>query len=560
VTDATPFLSLQSPRRPDPMLARLTGPQMARMEKHGHLRDVAHGEVIVEPGKIGQPMFVVVSGTLEIIQTSDRGETLIGEYGPGMFTGESTMLSGRPGLALIRVAEPGRVIEVPRESLLVIAQTDSELSEIILRAFILRRGGLIDHHLGDVMVLGSTHSAATLRIREFLTRNGHPHTYVDLDFDTAAQEMLDRFQVTADDVPVVIKRGAPVLRSPSNEEVADLLSFNEAIDRTQVRDLVVIGAGPAGLAAAVYGASEGLDVLVVEQNAPGGQAGSSSRIENYLGFPTGVTGLELAARAYTQAQKFGAQVLIARGAHRLACERTPYGIEFADGSIVAARSVIIATGAEYRRLSIENVDKFDGAGIYYAATFTESQLCREDEVIIVGGANSAGQAAVFLAQSAKRVHVLVRGPSLSATMSRYLIRRIEETPEIEVHTGTEIVNLYGDDHLERVTWRDKATGKEEQREIRHIFSMTGALPCTAWLNNCVAMDEKGFIKTGPDLTIGDTGVVKRWPLARPPFLLETSLPGVFAVGDVRSGSMKRVASAVGEGSIAISFVHRVFNA
>src|SRR4029077_15545923 len=286
-----------------------------------------------------------------------------------------------------------------------------------------RRVELIAHQVGDAVLVGSTHSAATLRIKEFLTRNGYPHAYVDLDRDPDVQALLDRFHVSLTDIPVVICRGESVLRNPTNRQIADCLGFNEAIDRTHVRDLIVVGAGPSGLAAAVYGASEGLDVLVLEANAPGGQAGSSSRIENYLGFPTGISGQELAGRAYTQAQKFGAQILIARGAVELTCHRRPYGIAMSEGQRLSARAVIIATGAQYRRLGLDNLQNFEGAGVYYGATFVEAQLCSGEEFVVVAGANSAGQAAVFLAQTARRVFVFVRSGGLSESMSRYLIRR-----------------------------------------------------------------------------------------------------------------------------------------
>jgi thioredoxin reductase (NADPH) len=322
--------------------------------------------------------------------------------------------------------------------------------------------------------------------------------------------------------------------------------------------VVIVGAGPAGLAAAVYAASEGLDVLVLETSSPGGQAGSSSKIENYLGFPTGISGQALAGRAYTQAQKFGAQVMITKDAKRLWCERKPYAIEI-DGNVrVPARTIILATGASYRKPSIENLSLFENAGVYYGATFMEAQLCRGEEVIVVGGGNSAGQAAVFLAQSARRVHVLVRAGGLAQSMSRYLIRRIEQNPAISLRTNSEIVGLEGSNHLERVRWRDQRAARIETHDIRHLFLMTGAVPGTQWLDGCVALDANGFIKTGPDLSRDDLAAA-RWPLARPPHLLETSLPGVFAVGDVRGGNIKRVASAVGEGSIAISFVHRVLS-
>jgi thioredoxin reductase (NADPH) len=295
---------------------------------------------------------------------------------------------------------------------------------------------------------------------------------------------------------------------------------------------------------------------VLETTAPGGQAGSSSKIENYLGFPTGISGQALAGRAYTQAQKFGAQVAIAKGAKELVCERKPYALAVDGGDKVPARAVIIATGAEYRKPALENLSKFEGAGVYYAATFMEAQLCRGEEVIVVGGGNSAGQAAVFLAQTVKHVHILVRSGELAASMSRYLIRRIEENPAIELRTYTEIVGLEGGNHLERLRWRNHQTGTVETRAIRHVFLMTGAVPSTRWLKDCVVLDAKGFIKTGPDLS-RDELAAARWPLARVPYLLETSLPGVFAVGDVRANNIKRVASAVGEGSIAVSFVHQV---
>ena len=468
------------------------------------------------------------------------------------------MITGRRALARARVSEPGEVIELDRSQLLALVQTDAELSEILMRAFILRRVELIARGFGDVVLIGSTHCAGTLRVKEFLTRNGHPYPYIDLDRDADAQELLDRFHVSAADVPVLICRGDAVLRNPSNQQIAECLGFNDAIDQTHVRDLVIVGAGPAGLAAAVYGASEGLDVLVLESNAPGGQAGSSSRIENYLGFPTGISGQELTGRAYAQAQKFGAQIMIAKGATQLACDRQAYAVQIDEGVRVPARAVIIATGAEYRKPALENLSQFEGAGVYYAATPMEAQLCVGEEVVVIGGGNSAGQAAVFLAQTAKRVHMLVRADGLADTMSRYLIRRIEDNPAIVLRTQTEIVALEGNGHLERVRWRDNRNGGVETHDIRHVFMMTGAVPNTRWLERCLVLDDKGFIKTGPDLSPDDLAAAG-WPLARPPYLLETSRPGVFAVGDVRGGNIKRVASAVGEGSIAIAFVHQVLH-
>jgi len=541
--------------RPEQIFPALTEAQMQRLISHGTPRSVRAGEVLVEPGDGEIPIFVVMSGELEIVRPSFAQETLLRVIGPGRFTGEINTLSGRRAFARVRARQASGVIQIARESLLALVQTDAELSEIMMRAFILRRVELLAQGLGDVTLVGSSHSADTLRIKEFLTRNGHPYSYIDLERDPDVASVLDRFHVSAADTPVLICRGQTALRNPTNREIAKCLGFNEAVDESRIRDLVIVGAGPAGLAAAVYGASEGLDVLLLETFSPGGQAGSSSRIENYLGFPTGISGNELAGRAYTQAQKFGAQMLLTTGT-RLTCDRRPYIVELEDGARIPARTVVIATGARYRKLPLENLARFEGAGVYYGATFIEAQLCRGEEVIVVGGGNSAGQAAVFLAQSAKHVYVLVRASGLAGTMSKYLIRRIEETSNITMLPHTELADLDGSDHLERVTWRNTQTGKTENKSIAHVFVMTGAEPNTAWLGGCVRLDGNGFIKTGPDLSAEDLNDA-HWPLSRRPYLLETTLPGILAAGDVRGGNVKRVASAVGEGSIAISFVHQV---
>jgi thioredoxin reductase (NADPH) len=480
-------------------------------------------------------------------------------HGPGQFTGEVNQLSSRRTLVRGRAAEPSRVIEVPVAQLKSIVLTDPELSEIFLRAFMLRRMGLLAGHQGDAIVLGSSHSAATLRLQEFLTRNGHPYRYVDVDVDASVQGLFDAFHVGVGDVPVLICRGDRVLKNPSNAEVADCLGFNTSIDRAAVRDLVVVGAGPAGLAAAVYAASEGLDVLVIEASAPGGQAGLSSKIENYLGFPTGISGNALAQRALTQAEKFGAQVVVARAAVKLHCDEHPYRIETAEGESVRARAVVIATGAEYRKLELPDLAKFEDVGIYYGATFIEAQRCATEPVVVVGGGNSAGQAAMYLSRSSTHVHIVVRGEGLAASMSRYLIRRIEETPNITLHTRTRIVGLSGGDHLEQVTWTNDATGETSTHPVCHVFSMTGAKPNTEWLEGCLALDAKGFIRTGLDLAKSPPAGTR--PVSgRPALHLETSLPRVFAVGDVRAGSVKRVAAGVGEGSACIQLVHQVLAA
>jgi len=532
----------------------LTPAQIARFESHGRKRQVERGEILGEAGKKIHNFFVVIRGSIEAVRRSADGDAIVTSLTEGQFTGEVTMLSGRRALVTLRVAEPGEVIEVGREELLSLVQLDAELSGILMRAFLLRRAALIAGGFGDVVLVGSNHSSDTLRIKEFLIRNGHPYSAMDPDTDPAVQDLLDRFKFSIDEIPVLICRGRTVLRNPTNPEIADCLGFNDSIDQTHIRDVVIVGGGPAGLSAAVYAASEGLDVLVIEANVPGGQAGSSSWIENYLGFPAGITGQELTARAYNQAQKFGAEVAVAERATRLNCAKKAYSIEIDKGQKLPARTVIIATGAQYRKLPVENITRFENAGVYYGATFIEAQLCAGEEVIVVGGGNSAGQAAVFLAQTARKVHMLVRSQGLKETMSRYLVRRIEESERIVLRTQTEITSVHGDEHLERVQWSTQGAG-DQTHDIRHIFVMTGATPTTKWLEGCVAMDTQGFIKTGPDLTPQDLRAAS-WPLARAPHLLETSRPGVFAVGDVRANNIKRVASAVGEGPISISFVHQ----
>src|SRR3954462_6303033 len=404
---------------PDREFPTLTYEQIARVALHGRRRAIASGDLLIEVGQWPVPFFVVLSGEIRVLRPTAGAEALIVTQGAAQFTGEGTMLTGRRSLTRIRATEDGEVIELDREQLVSLIQTDAELSSIFMRAFVLRRVLLIAGGYGDVVLIGSTYSAGTLRVKEFLTRNGHPFHYINLDHDAEAQELLDRFAVSDADVPVLICRGDAVLRNPSNQQIADCLGYNDSIDRTHVRDLLIVGAGPAGLAAAVYGASEGLDVLVLESNVPGGQAGSSSRIENYLGFPTGISGLDLTGRAYAQALKFGAQVMVAKGATRLACDGQRYTVEIDGGPKVLARTVIIATGAEYRKPALENLSMFEGAGVYYGATPMEAQLCLGEEVVIVGGGNSAGQAAVFLAQTTRRVHVLVRKDGLADTMSRY---------------------------------------------------------------------------------------------------------------------------------------------
>ena len=532
------------------MFPTLTEAQIARLMPFGVERNAKAGEILFDQGDTTHGVFVVLDGIIEIVGVSNQNSGVLRVLGKGMFTGEVNQLSSRRSLVQARAREASRLLEIDRANLQRMMQTDATLGELFLTAFIQRRVFLIANSVGDAVLIGSNLSSDTLRLREFLARNGHPFTYIDVERDSDVQTVLDHFQIRVTDIPVLICRGEMVLRNPTNAEAAACFGLNEGVDDGSVSDLIVVGAGPSGLAAAVYGASEGLNVLVVESNAPGGQAGSSSRIENYLGFPTGISGQSLANRAFIQAEKFGARIAVARSASGLDCCRSPYTLTLDNGGTVRARAVIVASGAQYRRLDLPNLTQYEGVGVYYGATQVESQLCQGEEIVIVGGGNSAGQAALYLANFAKEVHVSVRGPGLADTMSRYLIARIEACPNISVKTFTAVDNLEGNGHLERVRCRNMKTGETKTHEVRHLFLMTGATPNTAWLQGCLSLDAKQFIKTGTEL--GDD-----WTLRRDPYLLETSRPGVFAVGDVRSGSIKRVASAVGEGSMAVQFVHKV---
>lgn len=541
--------------RSDQMFPRLTPAQIARVSSLGDRRQVRAGEILFDVGEQNTRLYVVLEGEIRIVRPVGDHEELVTSHDPGQFTGEINMLSARRSLVRARVVTNGSVIAVDRSHLPGLIQRDSELSEILLRAFILRRVALMTENAQDMVLLGSHHSGNTQRVREFLSRNGQPFTYQDVETDPNVQVLLDRFQVGVDDVPIIVCRGGHILRNPTIEALSTALGLSTDLDPRELRDVVVVGAGPAGLAAAVYAASEGLDVLVLESTAPGGQAGTSSRIENYLGFPTGISGQALSGRALTQAEKFGAEVIIGRTVARLDCDGRPYRLHLTNGDVVLTRSIVIATGAKYRNLDLPAVDRFYGAGVFYSATHLEGQLCQGQEVAIVGGGNSAGQAAVFLSGLARNVHVLVRGPGLAESMSRYLIQRIESTPNVALHVRTQVEALEGRASLERVVWRRLDNDARESRDIRNLFLMTGADPNTRWLESCVALDDKRFVKTGADLALDDLSAA-RWPLTRRPYLLEASIPGVFCVGDARSTSVKRVASAVGEGSICVQLLHR----
>jgi thioredoxin reductase (NADPH) len=553
MADAPPFLG-----RKTQMFPQLTPAQIARLEAHGTHRQIRKGEILSEPGDRNRPMLVVLTGSIEVVQPGLNGEVLVVVHTAGSFTGEMSTLQGIGSLVRSRVREDGEVLAISEEHLRAVVQTDAELSELFMRAYILRRVGLLSSQGGDVILLGSSNSAGTLRLQQFFTRNSFPFINLDVRTDQSVQALLERFRITSDEIPVVLCRGEVVLRNPSNEEVAACLGMNQEIDDDRVRDVVIVGAGPAGLAAAVYAASEGLDVLVLETGTPGGQAGSSSKIENYLGFPTGISGLALAARARVQAQKFGAEIRTAFSALKLHCDQRPYALDLGHEHTVRARSIVIATGAEYRQLAIDNAARFLGTGIYYAATSTEARRCEMRDVIVVGGGNSAGQAAVYLAGRCRHVHLLVRSTGLADSMSRYLIRRIADAPNITLRVRTEIISLDGDQQLEHVTWKSAPDNVLETHAIGHVFLMTGAVPSTDWLKGCIALNDKGFVRTGSDLTPEDLHSV-RGAAARPPQSFETNWPGIFAVGDVRCGSVKRVAAAVGEGSACVQQVHQALH-
>ncbi len=541
-------------KRREQMFPKLTPTQMARLESHGQRIDTQAGQVLLEAGTRQTHVYVVVSGSIEVRTHDQANELLMFVLTAGDFSGEMSALRRSAGLATLRVREAGVALAIETEQIRSLVQTDAELSELLMRAFILRRVALISSGGGEITLLGSRHSADSLRLREFLTRNNQPFHYAD-ENDPDIDGMFERLHISASDLPVVICRGANIFRNPSNHDIAECLGMNPQVDDSRIYDLLIIGAGPSGLAAAVYAASEGLQVRIVDTTAAGGQAGTSSRIENYLGFPTGISGGALAGRALSQAQKFGALLSVAAEVISLDCSQHPYSIALADGKTLRGCSVLIASGAQYRTLAIDNLTRFLGSGVYYAATHLESQLCKGEEIVIVGGGNSAGQAAVFLSQSCRQVHLLVRAAGLAESMSSYLIRRIEQSPNIRLHTRTQIIAVEGSDRLEGLTWRNSADGDTQRQSIGHLFVMTGATPNTAWLKKCVVLDKDGFVKTGTDLKPEDL-TASRWSRPRAPHAMETSLPGVFAAGDVRSQSVKRIASAVGEGSICVQFVHR----
>jgi thioredoxin reductase (NADPH) len=550
------FASFETVNRWHQIFPILNGTQLGVLLEYGQRQSYKAGDILFREGERHVPMYVVLSGYLAIERNTVDGPQLITTIGPGMFTGEVSTLAGHARVATGRAVDDCEVIAVDVEALRTLVVTEAELSETIMRAYILRRASLLEDQHGGVILIGSRHSPDTLRLREFFQMNAQPVAYFDLEQHAGIDSLLERFQVSAADIPVVISAGGQVLKNPTNRCAADATGFSPERMHGMSYDLVVVGAGPAGLAAAVYAASEGLAVAVLDAKAPGGQAGSSSKIENYFGFPTGISGQALAGRGISQAIKFGADVAVPVVVTRLECGsercdgRAPYAIEFDNGERIDARAVIVATGARYRKPDLAHLETFEGCGVYYAASFMEATLCSGEEVIVVGGGNSAGQAAVFLSRHASHVHVMVRGQGLASSMSKYLIQRLQAAPNVTIHARTELVELIGDGDLQRVRYRP-GNGVVEERAMAHVFLFLGAEPNTGWLDNRIALDDKGFILTGPALPRDS------WKLERAPYFLETNRPGIFAVGDVRSNSVKRVAAAVGEGAAAVQALHEV---
>jgi thioredoxin reductase (NADPH) len=527
---------------------KLTSEQINRIRPFGQACAYPKGHSLFKEGDRGVDFFVVLRGCIEIHDELHGELRVFTVHRECNFTGELDLFNNRMILVGGRMGEDGEVLRVPRANFRKLLLAEPDIGDIVMQAFLLRRRGFIDHEQGSVTLFTPARSADGLRIERFLRRNGYPVRVALLEAEGDARECLAELGVGESQCPVVVRTGYPVMLNPTNPVLAEALGLAEPLQGQSPYDVVVIGGGPAGLAAGVYGASEGLSTLVAEAEAPGGQAGTSSKIENYLGFPIGISGQNLAGRAQVQAQKFGATIAIAKHAVKIE-DSWPYPVHFEDGSVVKARSIVIACGARYRGLDLPECTSFEGLGIHYAASPIEARLCEKEEVIIVGGGNSAGQAAIFLSRHASHVYMLVRGRRLAESMSDYLIGRIEASESITLLNCTEIVGLAGDRHLERVTWRNRDTDEVVTKPIRHVFLMVGAAPNTDWLRGFVELDASGFVKTGQSLE-------GTWPLQRDPYLFETIRPGVFAVGDVRSDSVKRVASAVGEGSIVVQFIHR----
>jgi len=561
-----------SPTRPSSDGHRLTDRQIEQLRPHAEEREMAEGDYLFRRGDEGYDFWIVLAGEVEIVDRAEDGEAerVLAVHGARGFLGEMSLLTGQTVYLDARVSRAGRALALSPERLRQVISDEPELSERILNTFLGRRMELLESDVTSLRIVGSRYSPDTARLRELAARNRLPYNWLDLERDREADALLRRFRVEPKDTPLVIWQGTTLLKNPTNSELAEALGLETRKIAGYAYDLLVVGAGPAGLAASMYGASEGLRTVTLESVAPGGQAGTSSRIENYLGFPAGLSGAELASRAELQAEKFGAVLSVPREAVALRCGERPgqlHHVDLDDGTEVTAKSIVLATGVAYRKLDVEGLEALEGCGVYYAATQAEANLCSGQDVVVVGGGNSAGQACLFLAGHTRRVYLVVRGENLEDSMSRYLLERIEGNPHVEVLSGLEVVALEGDDSLRGVTLRGGAgdggendggekTGAESRDlEAQAIFIFIGAEPCTAWLRDTLVLDREGYVVTGSDLR-RSADPTRGWPRSRrSPYLLETSCPGVFAAGDVRSGSVKRVASAVGEGSIAIKFVH-----
>ena len=537
----------------DPQLAvafpKLTESQVQALEPYGKRKQIRKGESVWSAGTVNLCMYVVVRGDLNILEP--RSSKQITTHTAGSFSGDVDILSGRASLVNAEAGTDLEVLEIPADCVRTIVSERPEIGEIILRAYLMRRALLIETGKGALVVVGSRFCPDTLRIREFLVRNLYPIYWEDLESNPETMKALDEFHIDFDDTPFVILPSGDVLRTPTNTELAEALGIKRPAD-SKIYDLVIVGAGPAGLAAAVYGASEGLSTLVLDAVGPGGQAGNSSKIENYMGFPLGLTGQELADGALVQAEKFGAQFIVPADVKSITCR--PIGghiIEIENDEKIECKTVILASGAHYRKLDCTGGRDFDGRGVYYSATFLEQVMCGKNRVAVVGGGNSAGQAAIYMSESADHVFLIVRGEDLGDSMSSYLARRIERSEKITLLLRSEIDEVHGEGQIKQITILDKGTGARRTEDIVALFVMIGAVPHTDWLPGTIARDEKGFVITGPELV--ERGI---WSQDRSPMFLETSCPGVFAAGDARSSSVKRVASAVGEGAMAVALIHQ----
>jgi thioredoxin reductase (NADPH) len=543
-------LGLEEPADRHGAFPRLDDDQRARLRELGTVRTTAPGDVLFAEGEAGYPFVVVESGAVVIVQGYGGQNRVIAVHGEHRFLGELNLLTGSPAYLTAVVRDGGEVIEVPAARLRELVSNDEDFSDLILRAFLARRSILIGIGAG-VKLVGSRFSEDTRRLREFLARNRVPYQWVDLEQDDEADKLLQALAVEPNETPVVV-RGSELLRNPTNAKLSSMLGLGARGAPPAMCDLVIVGGGPAGLAAAVYGASEGLDTQAIDSIAFGGQASTSARIENYLGFPTGISGSELAERAGLQARRFGARLVVPAEAVSIARENSHYAIGLGDGQVVHGRTVIVATGARYRKLDIPELERYEGNGVYYAATLAEARMCESDPVVVVGGGNSAGQATMFMSRSALSCRLLIRGGDLGKSMSRYLINELDRNDRAHVETHSEIVELKGEDSLEAVVIENTQTGTRTETPCKALFVFIGASPHTEWLGGCVATDEDGFLLTGRDLRDEQLEAYD----GERPYFLETSQPGIFAVGDVHSGSIKRCASAVGEGSMAVPLVHQ----